>query len=472
MKKKKAPKRTAAAAPKLWGGRFAGTTDPAFAAFNRSLGFDWRLLLADLDGSAAWAKALERAKILSSVERERIVRALTRLAESAMADPSDAMHAEDEDVHSFVERKLTEQVGELAKKLHTGRSRNDQVATDLRLWLQEATQELGHTIFELMSALVTLADEYAADPMPGYTHSQRAQPITIGHHALAFVEMLARDLERLDDARGRLALSPLGSGALAGTAYPIDRARLAKDLGFAGGPTRNSLDAVAARDHVAEIAFICAQTLVHLSRLCEDWIFFASHEARFLELSDAIATGSSLMPQKKNPDALELIRGKTARVIGQLQTLLVLQKGLPLAYDKDLQEDKEAIFDALTTTTECCEVLATVVRNVRFDRARCRQEAGRGYLNATDLADLLVRQGVPFRTAHERVGAAVRRAIELGVELEQLPSVDREALLPELAGDLTELLSVDAVLARRDVIGGTAQGRVREQVNAWKKTLR
>ena len=457
---------------KLWGGRFAGSTDPGFAEFNRSLGFDWRLLLADLEGSVAWAKALERAKVLTSVERERLVRALGRLAEIALDDPFAAMDADDEDVHSYVERMLTEAVGDLAKKLHTGRSRNDQVATDLRIWMQECAQDLGHRILELMQALLGLAEEYASDPMPGYTHAQRAQPITIGHHALAYVEMLWRDLERLDQARKRFSTCPLGSGALAGTAYPIDRAKLAKDLGFAAGPTDNSLDAVAARDHVAEVAFVCAQTLVHLSRLCEDWIFFASHEARFLELSDAISTGSSLMPQKKNPDALELIRGKSARVIGSLQTLLVLQKGLPLAYDKDLQEDKEAIFEALTTTVSCCEVMTTVVGNVRFDRERCRQEASKGYLNATDLADLLVKRGVPFRTAHERVGTAVRAAIELGVELESLPAQQRELLLPELEGDLQSLLSVDAVLGRRDVHGGTAPAQVKARVKAWKARMR
>jgi argininosuccinate lyase len=428
-------------------------------------------LLADLEGSIAWAKALERAKVLTSVERERMTRALVRLHEAAEEDPSEAMHAADEDVHSFVERKLGEQVGDLAKKLHTGRSRNDQVATDLRLWLREATHELGHALVELMKALVDLAGRYAADPIPGYTHGQRAQPITIGHHVLAYVEMLARDLSRLDEARSRLSQSPLGSGALAGTAYPIDRERLAKDLGLEGGPTRNSLDAVGSRDHVAEVAFVCAQALVHLSRLCEDWIFYASYEARFLELSDAVSTGSSLMPQKKNPDALELIRGKSARVLGHLQALLVLQKGLPLAYDKDLQEDKEALFDALITTTECCEVMATVARNVGFDRERCRREAGRGYLNATDLADLLVRDGVPFRTAHERVGAAVKRALELGVELEDLPEDERARLVPELEGSLADLLGVDAVLARRDVLGGTAPRRVKEQVRTWRKAL-
>jgi len=284
--------------------------------------------------------------------------------------------------------------------------------------------------------------------------------------------MLGRDRSRLIDALARLDTCPLGSGALAGTAFAIDREMLARDLGFAA-PSRNSIDAVSDRDHACELAFVCSMILVHLSRFAEDWIFFATHEAGFLELGDSVATGSSLMPQKKNPDGLELVRGKSGRVFGALQSLLVLLKGLPLAYDKDLQEDKEALFEAVDTTRACLSTAALVVKNSRFKAERCRAEASRGYLDATDLADLLVKAGVPFRKAHERVGAAVRSAMELGVELGALPANVRRELLPELAAiDLGRELSVDIVLSRRSAIGGTAPKRVTSEIQAWKEKLR
>jgi argininosuccinate lyase len=456
---------------KLWGGRFGGALDPAFESFNRSLRFDARLWREDVRGSIAWAHAIERAGVLTAAERAKIVSALESIDAELERDPSSLATSSAEDIHSFVEQRLSDLTGDLAKKLHTGRSRNDQVATDLKLWMKGAIGELEEELRALMRAMLDLAEPNAAVPMPGYTHLQRAQPITAGHHLLAYVEMLARDRSRLIDALARLDTCPLGSGALAGTAFAIDREELARDLGFHGA-TRNSIDAVSDRDHACELAFACSMIALHLSRFAEDWIFFATHEAGWLELGDAVATGSSLMPQKKNPDALELVRGKSGRVIGALQALLVMLKGLPLAYDKDMQEDKEALFEAVDTTRACLSMSALVVRNARFRAEKCRAEASRGYLDATDLADLLVKAGVPFRTAHERVGAAVRSAIELGVELGQLPASVKSELLPELSKlDLARELSVDAVLARRNSVGGTAPSRVTSEIQSWKEKL-
>lgn len=457
---------------KLWGGRFSGAQDPAFESFNQSLRFDARLWREDIRGSMAWARAIEGAGVLSAAERTKIVSALETIEVELERDPSSLRTSSAEDIHSFIEQRLGDLTGDLAKKLHTGRSRNDQVATDLKLWMKGAIGELEDDLRSLVRVLVELAEPHAALPMPGYTHMQRAQPITVGHHVLAYVEMLARDRSRLVDALARLDRCPLGSGALAGTAFGVDRDVLAKDLGFVG-PTRNSLDAVSDRDHACELAFACSMILVHLSRWAEDWVFFASDEAGFLELGDAVATGSSLMPQKKNPDGLELVRGKSGRVFGHLASLLVMLKGLPLAYDKDLQEDKEALFDTVDTTRACLAMAAVVAKNARFRVERCRAEAARGYLNATDLADLLVKAGVPFRKAHERAGAAVKNALELGVELESLPVLVRGELLPELSKiDLARELSVEAVLSRRNVIGGTAPSSVSNEIQLWKEKVR
>jgi len=459
---------------KLWGGRFEGASDPRFEAFNASLAFDQRLWREDVQGSIAWARALERARVLTAAEADALEQGLRSVAAELERDPRSLRDSTAEDVHSFVEGRLFELVGDLAKKLHTGRSRNDQVATDLKLWMRTHVKVLEGALVDAVRALVELAEPNAALPMPGYTHLQRAQPITVGHHLLAYVEMLARDQERLSDLAARMESCPLGSGALAGTAFDIDREALAASLGFARA-TRNSLDAVSDRDHVLELGFACATILVHLSRLAEDWIFFTSQEAGFLQLSDAVASGSSLMPQKKNPDALELLRGKCGRVTGRLMGLLMTVKGLPLAYDKDLQEDKEALFECVDTTRASLEIAAVVVRNARFDADRCKSEAARGYMNATDVADLLVQSGVPFRVAHERAGATVRAALERGVEIEELPDEERKRLLPELAQlsptEFRQQLSVEAVLARRSVLGGTSPARVQAEVSAWKKKL-
>ena len=451
---------------KMWGARFSGELDERFAQFQDSLRHDLGLAFSDLDTNLAWSEALCDAGVITEQDLDRIADAIEELGaswhEHGFPD-SDA-----EDVHSFVEQQLVSKLGDLGKRIHTGRSRNDQVATDVRLHLREWVGVLVESLEGLCMTLVEKAAQHSDDPMPGYTHLERAQPITIGHHCLAYVEMFARDRERLIDALQRFDSCPLGSAALAGTAFPIDRDLLALQLEFQNGPTRNSLDATASRDHLCEVAFACATATNHLSRLCEDYVFFASFEAGFVTFGDAVATGSSLMPQKRNPDAMELIRGKAALVQGALQTMLTLTKGLPLGYNRDLQHDKEALLPALETTNQCLLVAATAIEHAAFDVDRCAAEAARGYLNATDLADLLVREGVPFRDAHAVAGAAVNRAVELGVELHELPREDQQRLLPQLDADLAESLSVAAVLARRDVVGGTAPQRVRAEVERWR----
>ncbi len=452
---------------KMWGARFEGELDPQFASFQDSLEHDITLAFADLETNLAWSGALVGAGIFSDEDFEKIAAVIEDLAsqwhEHGIPGDSDA-----EDVHSFVEQQLVAKLGDLGKRIHTGRSRNDQVATDMRLHLREWVGCLIESIEGLCLTLVEKAAQHAAHAMPGYTHLQRAQPITIGHHALAYVEALSRDRDRLLDAHNRFDQCPLGSGALAGTAFTIDRDELAAQLEFQNGPTRNSLDATAARDHLCEVAFACTMTMTNLSRLAEDYVFFASFEAGFVRFGDAVATGSSLMPQKRNPDAMELIRGQAAKVQGSLQSMLSLLKGLPLGYNRDLQIDKEVLLPALDTTNQCLIVAATAVANANFDVEHCAAEANRGYLNATDLADLLVAQNVPFRDAHGIAGQAVNRAVELGVELHELPKQDQDKLLPQLDGDLAELLSVESVLNRRNVIGGTAPNRVRAEVERWR----
>lgn len=450
----------------MWGARFSGELDEQFAEFQDSLRHDLTLAFADLDTNLAWSEALCDAGVLSDDDLDQIAAAVEALGASWNEDGFPESDAED--VHSFVEQQLVARLGDLGKRIHTGRSRNDQVATDMRLHLREWIGVIVESLEGLCMTLVEKAAQHSDDAIPGYTHLQRAQPITIGHHCLAYVEMFSRDRERLFDALARLDTCPLGSAALAGTAFPIDRDALAAQLQFMGGPTRNSLDATASRDHLCEVAFACAMATSNLSRLSEDYVFFASYEAGFLTFGDAVSTGSSLMPQKRNPDAMELIRGKAALVQGALQSMLTLLKGQPLGYNRDLQHDKEALLPALEATNQCLLVAATAVGNAVFDVARCAAEAGKGYLNATDLADLLVGKGVPFRDAHALAGAAVNRAVAKGVELHELGSEDQRELLPELDEELAESLSVPAVLARRDVIGGTAPARVRAEVERWR----
>ncbi len=454
---------------KLWGGRFTRETDQHFASFNASFGFDWRLLTADLQASAAHAESLGRAGILQPSEVEAIQQGLKQIAELA-ADPHYLDHFEAEDVHSFIEARLVELIGPTGYKLHTGRSRNDQVAVATRLFLRQEIDRIDELIGEAQLALVELAERHATDPLPGYTHLQKAQPVLFAHFLLAYFEMLQRDRERLSEIRARTNVLPLGSGALAGTNFPVDREWVAERLGFAS-VTHNSLDAVSDRDYAIEFVSAAAITMMHLSRLAEDLIIYSTQEFGFIKLGDAIATGSSLMPQKKNPDSLELVRGKAARVMGHLSALLTLTKGLPLAYNKDLQEDKPALFDTIDTLSDSLRVMATVLRNIEFNSPRARQEAITGYTNATDLADYLVRRGVQFRQAHELVGRIVVYALEQQKELTELTLEQYKQFSPLFGPDLFAEISLERSLAGKRQIGGTAPDQVLQELRRARALL-
>ncbi|WP_392587660.1 argininosuccinate lyase [Serratia ureilytica] len=454
----------------LWGGRFTQAADQRFKQLNDSLRFDYRLAEQDIVGSVAWSKALVTVNVLTATEQQQLELALNALLTEVQADPLAIVQSDAEDIHSWVEQKLIEKVGDLGKKLHTGRSRNDQVATDLKLWCKQQIGDLHQAIVQLQQALVETAEANQDAVMPGYTHLQRAQPVTFAHWCLAYVEMLARDESRLQDTLKRLDVSPLGSGALAGTAYPIDREQLAGWLGFASA-TRNSLDSVSDRDHVLELLSNAAISMVHLSRFAEDLIFFNSGEAAFVELSDRVTSGSSLMPQKKNPDALELIRGKCGRVQGALTGMMMTLKGLPLAYNKDMQEDKEGLFDALDTWMDCLQMAALVLDGIQVKRPRCREAAEQGYANATELADYLVAKGVPFREAHHIVGKAVVEAIRQGKPLEALPLADLQQFSATIGDDVYPILALQSCLDKRAAKGGVAPQQVAAAIAAAKQRL-
>ncbi len=455
----------------LWAGRTEGKPDDLFRRFNDSLVFDRTLVREDIEGSIAWAKALERAGVLSTDERRSVVAGLKDILSAVLKDPATITTAADEDVHSWVERELIARVGELGKKLHTGRSRNDQVATDLRLWTARELVARKAELKRVMRALLDLAEREKDTVLPGYTHLQRAQPLLFAHWCLAYVEMFRRDADRLNDALDRVRISPLGSGALAGTAYPIDRDALAADLGFSAA-TANSLDAVSDRDFVVETLAASALCAIHLSRMAEDMIFYATSEAGFIELPDAFTSGSSLMPQKKNPDALELIRGKTGRQIGNLMTMLVTLKGLPLAYNKDMQEDKEPLFDAMEHLSMCLQVLPPMLTGTKVNRERTMAAAIGGYSNATDLADYLVRQGVPFREAHHQVGRIVRDAIHEKRNLDELSVETLQRHAPKIEKDVYTSLTIGASLGKRSVEGGTAPTSVESAIERVRRMLR
>jgi argininosuccinate lyase/amino-acid N-acetyltransferase len=455
----------------LWSGRFEEESDPAFRAINDSLRVDHRLVREDIEGSLAWARALEAAGVLTSDEADRIRTALRSIADLADREPERVREAGEEDVHTWVEAQLVERIGSLGKKLHTGRSRNDQVSTDLRLWTRRQIGQRRQEIHAVQESLVRMAAREEETVIPGYTHLQRAQPVLLSHWCLAYFEMLARDDARLADALKRLDRCPLGAAALVGTAYPIDRHALAESLGFSA-PTANSLDATADRDFVVEALSALSLCAVHLSRLAEDLIFYSSGEARFVHLDDSTASGSSIMPQKKNPDALELVRGKTGRILGALLSLAVTLKGLPLAYNKDMQEDKEPLFDAMESLSLCLKVMPPLLDRLRVDRDRTRQAAMADYSNATELADYLAVRGVPFRDAHEQVGRIVLRATELNLTLEQMPLEEMAAIAPDVGPDVRDHLTIDAALSKRDVFGGTAPNRVRDAIRDAKVRLR
>ncbi|MCJ8296524.1 MAG: argininosuccinate lyase [Colwellia sp.] len=443
----------------LWGGRFKGKASLQFKKFNDSLPVDYRMAVQDIVGSIAWAQSIHEVGVLNDDELTRLTAALEELKASVEENPKQILLSDAEDIHSWVEIQLIEKTGDLGKKLHTGRSRNDQVATDLKLWCKETGGDLLFALVNLQQAMMNLAEREKDTVLPGYTHLQRAQPITFGHWCLAYVEMFNRDIGRLKDALYRLDVSPLGSGALAGTAYPIDRKALANRLGFRTA-TLNSLDAVSDRDHVIELLASASISMMHLSRFAEDLIFYNSGEAGFVEMSDLVSSGSSLMPQKKNPDACELIRGKSGRVFGALTGMLTTMKALALAYNKDMQEDKEGLFDALDTWQECMEMAVLVADGLKVNRSRTLAAAQQGYANATELADYLVGKDIPFREAHHIVGEVVLAAIDKGVPLEDLTISQLQEFSDKIEQDVYQHLSIESTLNKREALGGTSRSQV------------
>lgn len=456
-------------ADQLWGGRFTEKPHETFAEFNDSFRFDRRLFAADIRGSVAHANGLLHAGLLSPDEADAVIGGLTQLLADAAIVP-DFFASDAEDVHSFIEGKLVEAIGDAGRKLHTGRSRNDQVATALRIWMREEIDRIDVLTRDLQAAIVDIAEGFRDAVMPGYTHLQRAQPILFAHWCLAYFEMFRRDRDRLKDLFVRVNVLPLGSGALAGTGFPIDREAVASELGFTA-VAANSLDAVSDRDFAIEFTSVCSLIMLHLSRIAEDMIIFCSNEFGFIKLSDAVSSGSSLMPQKKNPDALELLRGKAGRVFGHNSALLTMMKGLPLAYNKDMQEDKEAVFDTADTVKISLRAAAIVVENAIVDEERSREAAIKGYLNATELADHLVKKGVPFRTAHETVGRIVLLGIGQGRELEELTLEEMRAIAPEIDDGVFEALTLDRTIGSKSAIGGTSPVRVAAALQAAREYL-
>jgi len=453
-----------------WGGRFAGGPSVIMQDINASIGFDRKLWRQDIRGSRAHAAMLAKIGLLSAEDEAAIGAGLEVIAQEIETGRF-AFDVALEDIHMNIEARLTERIGEAGKRLHTARSRNDQVATDFRLWVRDAIDGLSAQIGDTMRALAQRAAEHAADPMPGFTHLQTAQPVTFGHHMLAYVEMLDRDRGRLADCRRRLNVCPLGSAALAGTSFPIDRAMTAAALGF-DRPTANSLDAVSDRDFALEFLSAAAISAVHLSRLAEEIVVWCSAPYRFIRLSDAFTTGSSIMPQKRNPDAAELVRAKTGRVTGALVALLTVMKGLPLAYAKDMQEDKEPVFDAAEAWALSLAATAGMVRDMTPDVERMRAFAGSGFATATDLADWLVRVlRLPFRSAHHVTGRLVAMAEARGVDLAGLSLTEMQSVDPGISDNVFSVLTVEASVASRTSYGGTAPVRVAEQAARWLAAL-
>ena len=453
-----------------WSDRFEEGLHPSIERFNASIGFDITLLQQDLDGSVAHARMLGRCELISTQESEQLIEGLETIRREAAAGAFNP-GLEAEDVHFAVERRLIELLGPLGKKLHTGRSRNDQVGTDLRLWLRQQIDAIDAALLRFQRALFRHAEEHLHTLIPGYTHLQRAQPLSLAHHLLAYVEMAGRDRQRLQDVRRRVNLCPLGAAALAGTPLPINRQQTADDLGFEG-LYANSLDAVSDRDFAVEFSAAASLVMVHLSRLSEEVIFWASEEFAFVRLTDRCATGSSLMPQKKNPDVPELVRGKTGRVFGHLQGLLTMIKGLPLAYNKDFQEDKEALFDVVRTSLDCLEAMAILLEEgIRFRPERLEQAVASDFSNATDVADYLVAREVPFREAYQLVGRLVKLCLEEGILLKDLPLNRWQQLHPGFEQDIYEAIAPRQVVAARLSEGGTGFAQVEKQLQRWRPVL-
>ncbi|MDR1158484.1 MAG: argininosuccinate lyase [Oscillospiraceae bacterium] len=458
------PHRYTGAAGKLWAGRFQKDTDALVGDFNASLSFDARLYREDIEGSVAHAAMLGAQGIIPPEDAEAVIAELGRLL-TDIEEGRVTLTPEAEDIHMNVEQLLTARLGDAGRRLHTARSRNDQVALDLRLYLKKQICALHGLTLALQDTLATLAEAHVGTVMPGYTHLQRAQPITLAHALTAYAEMLSRDVTRLEDCHRRMDVCPLGAGALAATTYPIDRARTARDLGFAD-VTPNSLDAVGDRDFCIELCAVLSILMMHLSRLAEEVILWCSWEFGFAELDDAYSTGSSIMPQKKNPDVAELVRGKTGRVYGDLIALLTVMKALPLAYNKDMQEDKEPVFDAVDTARQCLSVFAPMLATLTFRPEAMRRAAASGFLNATDCADYLVRRGLPFREAYGIVGRLVRLCLVRGKDLEGLTLEEFHSVSEHFDADVYDALALDACVAARNVPGGPAAAQVCAHIEA------
>ena len=454
---------------KLWGGRFETGPSEVFERFSGSLDFDRRLIAADIKGSQAFARALERVGILSATEREQIVSAFDQMASECMT-ATFYEGATDEDVHTLVIRKLKERTGAVADKIHTGRSRNEQVSLDTRLWLREECEDMRALLAGVMGRLLGLAELYPAAVIPGYTHMRRAQAVLWPHYLLAYFEMFARDWQRFGEARRRANLMPLGSGALAGSGFPFDREAMARDLGFEG-ITYNSMDVSGDRDFALDFLYACSVTMIHLSRLAEDWILYSSEEFGWLELGDGVTSGSSLMPQKKNPDALELIRGKSGRVIGCLTSLIVTMKGLPMTYNRDMQEDKMPLFDAGDQLAGSLEMMSAVIESTRLNPARPAHAAEESWVVATDLAEALARSGTPFHQAHQIVGRFVLESVRSGRKPADWTAEEMHAFAPEFTAEMAALLDPRAGMRSRELPGGTGQMAVVAALAAAKSRL-
>lgn len=455
--------------PKLWGGRFEGNTDEFAEGFQSSIGFDCRMYREDITGSIAHARMLGEQGIIPKEDAGKIIEGLKGILEDIDAGKVE-FSVHDEDIHMNVERLLTERVGDVGKKLHTGRSRNDQVATDFRLYMRRSVDETTQNLIQLCGVLIDIAEENTDTIMSAYTHLQKAQPTTLGHYMMAYFEMFYRDIERLIDCRRRTNILPLGSGALCATTYPLDRAMAAEELGM-DEITRNSLDGVSDRDFALEYLSAASICMMHLSRLCEEIILFSTNEYGTLRLSDAYSTGSSIMPQKKNPDMAELIRGKTGRVYGDLMGLLTVMKGLPLAYNKDMQEDKEGVFDAVDTVNACLQVMCGMLKTAEWKKDMLQLGAGRGFTNATDAADYFVKNGMAFRDAHAVVGHLVLYCEQNGKAIDELTLEEIRKFAPDAKEDIFDAISLTTCVNTRNVPGGPAPEAVNEHIRQAKRLL-
>ncbi|HLY61147.1 MAG TPA: argininosuccinate lyase [Terriglobia bacterium] len=457
---------------KLWGGRFAHhQRDVLFEKYSESFSLDQRWILYDLRVNQAYVRILGRARVLGAGEVRSLIRGLEKIRRHVESHPQWARRETSEDVHTWVEARLIREVGPAARKLRTGRSRNDLVATEARLYVKDAITELQHAALDLLRALYDLARRHIHAVMPGFTHLQPAQPILFSHYALAYFEMFLRDWDRLEDCRKRADELPMGAGALAGTSFPIDRQRLARELGFARA-ARNSVDVTSDRDFVCELLFVCSLTLAHSSRLAEDLVIYSSPGFGYVELADAYSTGSSIMPQKRNPDAMELVRGKAARGIGRLTGMLALLKGLPLAYNRDLQEDKAALFDGVDTTRDTLQLVTQVLATLRIHSEQMKSGTSRGFLTATDIADELVGRGIPFAQAHEQVGKLVRHCVDHQKTFEELSTEQARACVPSWDSRLNQVaISPKNAVKRKNVTGGTAPNQVGKQIRQARTTM-